>query len=138
MKQEEREKIKEKIIKLLEETAGGTVSYVCGSVGISRKTFYRWRIDDEDFQQVTDEIREDKKKEMDDFAERILFKKITEEDSGAVYFYLKTRHPDYNRNKIEIDNVKDINEQRNKIKELLVIIREDNKKDVETETGEIE
>ena len=138
MQQEEREKIKEKMITLFKNTSGVTVGFVCQKTDVSRKTFYEWRKNDKKFQEETDILREDKKKDMDDFAERILFKKITEEDNASVFFYLKTRHPEYNRNRVEIENIKGVDEQREKINELLQVIREQNKKNVETETGETE
>jgi glucan phosphorylase len=133
MKIEEKEKAKENIIELFKVTKGVTVGYVCRKADISRKTFYEWRKEDEEFKKKTDELREEKKKDMDDFAERVLYKKIAEGDNACLIFYLKTRHPDYNRNTLEISDSKDINEQRDKINSLLKIIRGKNAK---AETGE--
>lgn len=64
----------------------GIVSTACKAVGISRVTHYRYMKDPE-YKVAVEQITE----EAVDFAESHLLKKISEGDTTATIFYLKTK-----------------------------------------------
>lgn len=90
----EREKNKEKIIKFLEDSMGN-IGVACIKIGISRKTFYNWKDKDEEFRKKAEEVLDEQKGEMDDYAEGKLFQHIKNNNIASLIFYLKTRHPNY-------------------------------------------
>jgi DNA-binding XRE family transcriptional regulator len=65
----------------------GVVSDACKVVGISRKTYYDWMNDDDDFRQSINDISEIAL----DYAETQLFKQIREGSTTATIFFLKTK-----------------------------------------------
>ena len=68
----------------------GNVSTACKMVGLSRETFYRWRREDEAFQDAVNEVDE----ANIDFAETALLKNIREGKETSLIFYLKTKGKD--------------------------------------------
>lgn len=76
---------KQQIVELYPKKACN-VSAVCASVGISRRTFYDYVKEDEEFARSIDES----KQALIDNAESILQKKIMAEDTTALIFFLKT------------------------------------------------
>lgn len=77
------------------------VQVVCEKAGISRATYYRWRNEDVDFAQKTDEAITTGRGFINDLAESQLLKAIQSEDLTAIIFWLKHNHPQYN-NRVEI------------------------------------
>ena len=65
----------------------GIISYACESVGISRPTYYRWRQEDEDFNEKCSSIEE----YVIDLVEGKLLTNINEGDVTSIIFYLKTK-----------------------------------------------
>jgi len=86
---------KEKILECLAES--GNVSFACKKVGIVRKTFYRWKEEDEQFSDEADISIASGKSFVNDLAHTQLIRKIQEGDMGAVKFQLVSCHPDYRK-----------------------------------------
>lgn len=63
------------------------ISYACESVGISRPTYYRWRQEDENFNEECQSIEE----YVIDLVEGKLLTNINEGDVTSIIFYLKTK-----------------------------------------------
>jgi hypothetical protein len=76
---------KEQMLEALQRHLG-IVSTACKAVGISRVTHYRYMKDPE-YKAAVEQITE----EAVDFAESHLLKKISEGDTTATIFYLKTK-----------------------------------------------
>ncbi len=68
----------------------GIISSACKAAGINRATYYAWRDKDLAFKEQCMEAYEERK----DFAESALLKKIKNEDTTAIIFYLKTQAKD--------------------------------------------
>lgn len=94
MNDEERKEKKERILEALKDSMGN-IGVACKVVKIARKTFYNWKEADEEFKVKAEEIFEEQKSEMDDYAEGKLFQHIRNDNITALIFYLKTRHPGY-------------------------------------------
>jgi len=77
---------KKAMIQALESNLG-VVTISANAVGISRKTHYSWMNKDEDYKDEVDSIRG----VALDFVETKLFKKIKDEDTASIIFYLKTQ-----------------------------------------------
>lgn len=80
---------KKAIIQLFPKKACN-ISATCTAIGISRKTFYTYLEKDKKFREAIEESQE----AQIDNAESILQKKIMEEDTTSVIFYLKTKGRD--------------------------------------------
>lgn len=77
---------KDAMIKALESSLG-IVTTACKSVGIDRKTHYRWLNEDEEYANAVNSLTD----VTLDFAESQLHKKIMEGDTTATIFFLKTK-----------------------------------------------
>ncbi len=73
----------------LEELARGygIIATACEKAGVSRTTYYRWYNADREFKEKADEITETQV----DFVESKLLSLISEGDTTAIIFYLKTK-----------------------------------------------
>lgn len=80
------EQHKKAIIEALEQSLG-VVTTACKKVGIGRTTFYQWLKDDEEFKKQVDDIGNIAL----DFAESQLHKQISDGNTSATIFYLKTK-----------------------------------------------
>ena len=69
------------------EKSLGNITLASQMTGISRRTFYNWLRDDEEFKQAVDDITEI----QIDFVESKLLERIKQGDTTAIIFYLKTR-----------------------------------------------
>jgi hypothetical protein len=99
------EQHKKAIIEALEQSLG-VVTTACKKVGVGRTTFYQWLKDDDDFKKQVDDINNIAL----DFAESQLHKQISDGNTSATIFYLKTKGK--NRGYIErTENVHQIQEQ---------------------------
>jgi hypothetical protein len=65
----------------------GIVTQTAKSLGIHRSTYYDWRSKDEDFAKRCDDVQEIAL----DFVEGKLLKRIQDEDTTSILFYLKTK-----------------------------------------------
>ena len=77
---------KSAIIKALKKSLG-VVSSACEDVGVGRTTFYQWLKDDPEFKEEVDNISE----LAIDFVESKLYERISQGDTTAAIFYLKTK-----------------------------------------------
>lgn len=68
----------------------GIISRACKAAGISRALYYIWRNADPVFKEECMEAYEERK----DFAESALLKKIKNEDTTSIIFFLKTQAKD--------------------------------------------
>ena len=65
----------------------GIVTQTAKAVGIHRSTYYEWRKQDPDFAERCDEVQNIAL----DFVEGKLLKRIQDEDTASILFYLKTK-----------------------------------------------
>ena len=63
------------------------IDHVCRQLGMHRRSFYRWRTNDPEFERACLEIKEG----LRDEAEVLLQKRMRSEDTSAIIFYLKTQ-----------------------------------------------
>lgn len=75
-----------KAITLLSESFFN-VSWVCKQIDIQRRSLNRWRENDPEFQRACSDIQE----EIYDEAEVLLQKKMRENDTASLIFFLKTK-----------------------------------------------
>ena len=66
---------------------GGNISVTCEAVGVSRRTYYNWFEQDEEFKDAILSVKES----MIDFTESKLMELIREKNITAIIFYLKTQ-----------------------------------------------
>lgn len=64
-----------------------SITDACEAAGISRRTFYHWKKEDEDFAASVQDIEEG----LIDFAESKLFENIKGNKTNEILFYLKTK-----------------------------------------------
>jgi hypothetical protein len=77
---------KKELIVALEKSLG-IVTTACKSVNIARSTFYEWLKDDPEFKKAVDDIGDIAL----DFAESKLHTQISDSNTAATIFYLKTK-----------------------------------------------
>ncbi|BCV05884.1 MAG: hypothetical protein CM15mV120_020 [uncultured marine virus] len=78
--------IKKKLLEALEKSLG-VVTTACKQVGCARSTFYDYMAKDQEFKKAVNDISEIAL----DFAESKLHEQISEGNTTATIFYLKTR-----------------------------------------------
>lgn len=93
------EKDKKTLIENLEKTP--IIQMACEKTGISRATYYRWRIDDREFSKNADKALDDGVSLMNDYAESQLISSIRDKNMTAIIYWLKHRHKAYST-KLEI------------------------------------
>ena len=69
------------------ESSLGVVTTACKKTGIPRSTFYKWLKEDEEFAEKVKDIENVSL----DFAESKLFEQMSENNTSATIFYLKTK-----------------------------------------------
>lgn len=84
--QSKTDKLKGKFLKEFANSLG-IVQTACKKVRISRQTYYNWKDTDEAFKLEAENIIE----EQTDFVENKLIERISEGDTTAIIFYLKTK-----------------------------------------------
>jgi len=77
---------KNALLEALEKSLG-VVTSACKKVGVGRTTYYDWYNNDPDFKKKVDELQN----VALDFAESQLHKQISENNTTATIFYLKTK-----------------------------------------------
>lgn len=99
---------KEEFIEAFMETP--IVLFVCHKVGISRATFYRWRNEDEHFDNQFKEAERIGRENFNDIAESSLVSLVKEKDYKAISYYLKHNHPRYSEsiNSLKENDAKNI------------------------------
>jgi hypothetical protein len=95
-----REQTKEQMLKALEVNLGN-VTDACKSTGIARNTHYLWLREDDNYKAQVESIDDI----ILDFAEKQLYTQISENNTTATIFFLKTKgkHRGYVE-KTEVDN----------------------------------
>jgi len=91
-------KIKNLLVGQLKQTP--IIQIACKKVGVSRATYYRWRINKK-FSKESDIALSEGLKLVNDMAESQLLSAIQEKNMTGIIFWLKHRHPAYG-NKLEI------------------------------------
>lgn len=91
---EETEQYKKQIVEYLAESIHGTFSAACHKYGVSKTIGYEWRTADPEFNKSVDAARHSAKQSGLDMAEGKLMKKINDEDTTSILFYLKTQGKD--------------------------------------------
>lgn len=85
-KRRSKKRDKSRLLECLND-CNGIVAYACKKADISRVTYYKYYKEDPLFKQKADDIQE----LQIDVAEAALLKKIKNEDTTAIIFYLKTK-----------------------------------------------
>lgn len=95
------------------KTGKGIISYACDMTGISRRTFYNWKNEDDEFAKRVEDVNE----ETLDIVESKLLSAISDDNLTAIIFYLKTKGR--NRGYVErVENEVDVNSFERLMKEL--------------------
>ena len=79
-------KVKKILLQSLENSFGN-ISEACKKAKISRRSFYNYLRDDEEFKEAVEEIEES----LIDLAESELYNQISKENTTALIFFLKTK-----------------------------------------------
>jgi hypothetical protein len=107
-------KKKQVIKKFLEHLANiPIVSSACEKTGISRQTFYRWRVEDYDFRKDADVALSLGKDAISDLAESKIASKINTGDLRASMYWLDNNRKPYNR--LKMKNTDDYLDDENQI-----------------------
>jgi hypothetical protein len=77
------------------------VQIACEKSGIGRTTYYRWRKDDPEFAEKSDEALRTGRNLINDMAESQLLSEIKDKNMTAIMFWLKHNHPIYG-NRLEV------------------------------------
>lgn len=77
------------------------VQVACEKCGVGRSTYYRWRKEDAEFTQQSDQALLDGSLLVNDMAESQLMSAIKDKNMTAIIFWLKHHHPAY-LTKVEI------------------------------------
>lgn len=96
MKQEQ---IKQKVLDELGRTP--VVEIACKRSGVSRSSFYRWKLEDKDFAKKIDDAISEGELLINDLAESKLIASIQDQSLSAIVFWLKNHHDKY-KQKLEI------------------------------------
>lgn len=86
-------KNKELLLETLKKTP--IVQIACEKAGIGRATYYRWRKEDVEFANSSDEALQDGSLLVNDMAESQLMSAIKDKNMTAIIFWLKHHHPAY-------------------------------------------
>lgn len=86
------------------------VQIACQKAGIGRATYYRWRLEDNQFSKDADNAIEEGVLMINDLSESQLISAIKNNNFSAVRFWLQNRHRAY-RNKVEVSEDADTNQE---------------------------
>lgn len=92
-------KNKEQLLEILRKTP--IVQIACEKAGVGRASYYRWRKEDADFAQQSDQALLDGSLLVNDIAESQLMSAIKDKNMTAIIFWLKHHHPAY-ATKVEV------------------------------------
>jgi len=90
--------IKKEFIELLETEL--TIKSVSKRLNLSRQTVYRWMKDDKTFADNVKNAIKNAVLDINDDCEARVLKKIRNDDSNMIKFWLRYRHPDYKQSYI--------------------------------------
>lgn len=88
----ETERIKSEVIDFLMKTPMGTISEACSRAKIPYASFWEWRNKDDELDEMVKAAMRTAHEMGGDFAESKLRKKINDDDTASLLFYLKTKH----------------------------------------------
>ena len=97
--EERQAKDKQALIEILKEMP--IVQIACKRAGISRATYYRWRKEDKDFLEQSDNAFADGVEFINDMSEGQLISLIREKSWSAISFWLRKRSPKF-KDRIEV------------------------------------
>ena len=102
------EKNKKRILEEMEKSKG-IVTVACKRVGIKPKTYYEWIKQDKVFEQKADEIEWSQRS----FVESKLIRKIANDNTACIIFYLKCNHPKYKvKSEIDVNDSRELEQIR--------------------------
>ncbi|MDP3763787.1 MAG: hypothetical protein Q8Q92_04065 [bacterium] len=78
------------------------VQFACEKSGVSRATYYRWKIENKDFKKSAEEAILEGEGFITDMTESQLISLIKDKNFHAIQLWLRHHHPKYN-NRIEIN-----------------------------------
>jgi transposase-like protein len=96
----QRTTLKKQILERL--TKNFTISSACRAIGIDRKTFYRWILEDAEFKREAYENIQESKKDVTDMAYTQLVHLINSGNLTAAMYWLNNVDPEINNKKIYI------------------------------------
>ncbi len=76
------------------------VQITCEITNISRASYYRWRANNKEFKQKTDEAIKYGNLFINDIAESQLISAIKDKNMTAIIYWLNNHHPSYSNNKV--------------------------------------
>lgn len=99
------------------------LQFACKKAGISRSQFYVWIKEDQEFATKIEEAQREGTEVVNDFSVSKLLTGINNDNLGAVFFWLRHRHPDFS-NRLEVTTKQDVayvltDEQKSVIQEAL-------------------
>lgn len=97
--QKRQKKEKAVLLEHLEKTP--IIQFACEKTGVSRATFYRWKLDDKEFAEKADKALQEGVALMNDYAESQLISSIRDKNMTAIIYWLKHRHKEYS-NRIQV------------------------------------
>lgn len=86
------------------------IQIACERAGISRATFYRWKKENKEFANASDEAIIEGETLVTDMGESQLISLIRDKNFPAIQLWLKTHHPKYS-NKVEITGSLNVKEE---------------------------
>jgi len=92
-------KNKEQLLEILKKTP--IVQIACEKAGVGRASYYRWRKEDAEFAQQSDQALLDGSLLVNDMAESQLMSAIKDKNMTAIIFWLKHHHSAY-ATKVEV------------------------------------
>src|SRR3989344_4509939 len=90
---------KKSLLEQLKKTP--VVQFACEKSGVSRATFYRWKIEDKEFKKSAEEAILEGEAFITDMTESQLISLIKDKNFHAIQLWLRHHHPKYN-NRVEI------------------------------------
>ena len=98
------------------EKSKGIVTIACKRVGIKPKTYYEWLKADKEFSEQADDVEWTQRS----FVESKLIKKIINDDTASIIFYLKCNHPKYKmKSEIDVNDTREMEQVRSDYDELI-------------------
>ncbi len=90
---ERQQKEKESLLEQLKKFP--IIQVACLKAGISRASFYRWKIEDKEFASAIDKAIEEGEESINDLSEAQLISMIKDKNFSAIHLWLRHHHPKY-------------------------------------------
>lgn len=98
------------------EKSKGIVTIACQRIGIKPKTYYQWIKADEEFAGQVDDVEWTQRS----FVESKLIKKIINDDTASIIFYLKCNHPKYKvKSEVDVNDSRELEKIRGDYDDLI-------------------